>query len=93
MAKAGPAAASRTGELRGEGRGPLRRGRRDADADDVPLRQGHHLDSGENQTGDCWFGDGKLYLTMPGEEGAMELDLNDDGSLQGSFGELKKKAK
>jgi hypothetical protein len=48
---------------------------------------------GENQTGDCWFAEGKLYLTMPGEEGMMELDLNDDGSLQGPYGELKKKGK
>jgi hypothetical protein len=48
---------------------------------------------GDAQTGDCWFGDGKLYLTIPGEESAMELDLNDDGSLQAPFGELKKKAK
>jgi hypothetical protein len=48
---------------------------------------------GENQSGDCWFGDGKIFLTMPGEEGAMELDLNDDGSLQGPMGELKKKAR
>jgi hypothetical protein len=48
---------------------------------------------GDNETGECWFGDGKLYLTMPGEEGALELDLNDDGSLQAPFGELKKKAR
>jgi hypothetical protein len=48
---------------------------------------------GENQAGECWFGDGKLYITIPGEEKAMELDLNDDGSLQAPFGELKKKAK
>ena len=48
---------------------------------------------GENQTGECWFGEGKLYLVIPGEDGMMELDLNDDGSLQAPFGELKKKAK
>jgi hypothetical protein len=48
---------------------------------------------GDSKTGDCWFGDGKLYLTMPGDEGTMELDLNDDGSLQAPFGELKKKGK
>ena len=48
---------------------------------------------GDTKAGDCWFGDGKLYLTLPGEEGLMELDLNDDGSLQAPFGELKKKAK
>lgn len=48
---------------------------------------------GENQAGECWFGDGKVYVVIPGEDGVMELDLNDDGSLQGPFGELKKKAK
>ena len=48
---------------------------------------------GDTKAGECWFGDGKLYITIPGEEKAMELDLNDDGSLQGLFGEFKKKAK
>lgn len=48
---------------------------------------------GENQTGECWFGDGKIYLTIPGEAEALELDLNDDGSLQAPFGELKKKGR
>ena len=49
--------------------------------------------AGENQAGECWFGNGKIYVSIPGEDGIMELDLNDDGSLQGPFGELKKKAK
>ena len=48
---------------------------------------------GETQTGECWTGDGKLFLTLPGEEGAMEIDINDDGSLQAPFGELTKKGK
>ena len=48
---------------------------------------------GENNAGECWFGDGKIYITIPGEEQALELDLNDDGSLQAPFGELRKKAK
>ncbi len=48
---------------------------------------------GENQAGDCWWGEGKLFISIPGEEGLIELDLNDDGSLQGPFGGLKKKAK
>jgi hypothetical protein len=47
---------------------------------------------GDKKVGDCWFGDGKVYLTMPGEDGTMELEVNDDGSLQAPFGELKKKA-
>ncbi len=48
---------------------------------------------GDAKAGECWFGDGKLYITIPGEDKALELDLNDDGSLQGPFGELNKKAK
>ena len=48
---------------------------------------------GENQSGECWWGEGKVFVTILGEEGLMELDINDDGSLQGPFGELKKKAK
>lgn len=46
---------------------------------------------GDNQTGECWTGEGKLFITLPGEEGVMEIDINDDGSLQAPFGELKKK--
>jgi hypothetical protein len=48
---------------------------------------------GDTQTGECWFGDGKIYIRIPGEAEAMELDLNDDGSLQAPFGELKKKGR
>jgi len=46
---------------------------------------------GDTQTGECWTGDGKIFITLPGEEGAMEIDINDDGSLQAPFGEMKKK--
>jgi hypothetical protein len=48
---------------------------------------------GDNQAGGCWMGDGKLFITLIGEEGMIELDINDDGSLQGPFGELTKKGK
>jgi hypothetical protein len=48
---------------------------------------------GESQTGECWTGDGKLFVVMPGEEGVMEIDINDDGSLQTPLGELTKKGK
>ena len=49
--------------------------------------------AGDSKTGECWTGDGKVVITLPGEEGAMELDINDDGSLQGPYGELKKKGR
>lgn len=48
---------------------------------------------GENQSGECWTGGGKVVITLPGEEGVMELDINDDGSLQSAFGELVKKGR
>lgn len=48
---------------------------------------------GENQTGECWTGDGKIFITLLGEEGAMEIDINDDGTLQAPFGELTKKGR
>lgn len=48
---------------------------------------------GDNQAGECWMGNGKLFITLIGEEGMMELDINDDGSLQGPFGELTRKGK
>lgn len=48
---------------------------------------------GDTQAGECWFGNGKLFITLIGEEGLMEIDINDDGSLQAPFGELKKKGK
>ncbi len=48
---------------------------------------------GENQSGECWTGNGKVFITLIGEEGAMELDINDDGSLQSPLGELVKKGR
>lgn len=43
------------------------------------------------QETDCWTGSGKIYLYMKGEPEPMEIDINDDGSLQTPFGEMKKK--
>ena len=37
--------------------------------------------------------DRKLFLTLLGEEGMMEIEIDDDGSLQAPFGELTKKGK
>ena len=46
---------------------------------------------GDNQVGECWTGGGKIFVTLPGEEGAMEIDINDDGTLQTPLGALTKK--
>lgn len=42
---------------------------------------------------ECWMGDGKVYLHKPGESASQDLplDINDDGTLQSPFGELKRK--
>jgi hypothetical protein len=42
---------------------------------------------------ECWMGGGRVYLHNPGESASqdMPLDINDDGTLQSPFGELKRK--
>lgn len=42
---------------------------------------------------ECWMGGGKLYLLKPGDSAGqdMPLDINDDGTLQSPFGEMKRK--
>jgi hypothetical protein len=46
---------------------------------------------GEDDELECWMGGGRIYLHKPGESQDMPLDINDDGTLQSPFGELKKK--
>jgi hypothetical protein len=42
---------------------------------------------------ECWMGGGRVYLHKPGESASqdMPLDINDDGTLQSPFGELKRR--
>lgn len=40
----------------------------------------------------CWTADKKIYLYMSGDPEPMEIDINDDGTLQTPIGEFKKKA-
>jgi hypothetical protein len=42
---------------------------------------------------ECWMGGGKVYLHKPGDsfKQDMPIDINDDGTLQTPFGEMKKK--
>jgi hypothetical protein len=46
---------------------------------------------GEDDELECWMGGGRVYLHKPGESQDMPLDINDDGTLQSPFGELKRK--
>ena len=47
--------------------------------------------SEEDDELECWMGGGRIYLHTPGESKDMPLDINDDGTLQSPFGELKRK--
>ena len=47
----------------------------------------------DSETVECWMGDGKIYLHKPGDDPKvnMPIDINDDGTLQTPFGEIKRK--
>jgi hypothetical protein len=44
---------------------------------------------------ECWTGDGKIWLHKPGDAHELDvpIDMNDDGTLDTPFGEIKKKGK
>jgi hypothetical protein len=48
---------------------------------------------GDDEQFECWMGGGRVYLHKPGESASQDvpLDINDDGTLQSPFGELKRK--
>jgi hypothetical protein len=48
---------------------------------------------GDDETFECWMGGGKITLHTPGGDPKtdMPLDINDDGTLQTPFGEIKRK--
>jgi hypothetical protein len=48
---------------------------------------------GDDETFECWTGGGKIILHTPGGDPKtdMPLDINDDGTLQTPFGEIKRK--
>jgi len=48
---------------------------------------------GDDEQLECWMGGGRVYLHKPGESASQDvpLDINDDGTLQSPFGELKRK--
>ncbi len=46
---------------------------------------------GDTETVDCWIAGKKIYLYMPGDPEPMEIDINNDGTLQTPLGEFKKK--
>ena len=46
---------------------------------------------GDTQTVDCWINAKKIYLYLKGDPEPLEIDINDDGTLQAPMGEFKKK--
>jgi len=44
-----------------------------------------------SETRECWTGGGKIVLHTPGEKDDVELDINNDGTIDSPFGEMKKK--
>jgi len=44
-----------------------------------------------DEQAECWTGGGKIVLHKPGEPDDIEMDINDDGTLQTPFGEMKKR--
>ncbi|MDP9115198.1 MAG: hypothetical protein M3O20_16135 [Acidobacteriota bacterium] len=49
--------------------------------------------TGGGEEVECWTGGGKIYLHKPGDPASqdMPLDINNDGTLDTPFGEIKKK--
>ena len=47
---------------------------------------------GSDEVFECWMGDGKVLLRQPGNTSMdMDVDINDDGTLQTPMGEIKRK--
>ncbi len=62
----------------------------------ITFRQGKaisQLGLGPDETLECWTGGGKIYLHKPGDNPNQDvpIDINDDGTLQTPFGEIKRK--
>jgi hypothetical protein len=49
---------------------------------------------GNDEVFECWIGDDKIYLRQPAHPNLdFTMDINDDGTLQTPFGEIRKKGK
>src|SRR3954469_11129464 len=46
---------------------------------------------GDTSVTTCWTAGKKVYLYMPADPDPMEIDINNDGTLQTPLGEFKKK--
>jgi hypothetical protein len=59
---------------------------------DMVMKDGKLASMSSERDADCWYGGGKIYLHwLNGDTDEFPIDVNDDGTLDTSYGELKKK--
>jgi hypothetical protein len=59
---------------------------------DMVMKDGKLAAMSSEREAQCWYGGGKIYLRwLNGDQDDFPIDVNDDGTLDSSYGELKKK--
>jgi hypothetical protein len=59
---------------------------------DMVMKDGKLASMSSEREADCWYGGGKIYLRwLNGDTDDFPIDVNDDGTLDTAYGELKKK--
>jgi hypothetical protein len=59
---------------------------------DMVMKDGKLAAMSSEREADCWYGGGKIYLRwLNGDADDFPIDVNDDGTLDTTYGELKKK--
>jgi hypothetical protein len=59
---------------------------------DAVMKDGKLAAMSSEREAECWYGGGKIYLRwLNGDKDDFPVDINDDGTLDTTYGELKKK--
>ncbi|HLJ39179.1 MAG TPA: hypothetical protein VKT54_12305 [Steroidobacteraceae bacterium] len=59
---------------------------------DMVMKDGKLASMSSEREADCWYGGGKIYLRwLNGDSDEFPIDVNDDGTLDTQYGELRKK--
>ncbi len=59
---------------------------------DMVMKDGKLAGMSSEREAQCWYGGGKIYLRwLNGDQDDFPIDVNDDGTLDTTYGELKKK--
>ena len=59
---------------------------------DMVMKDGKLASMSSERDAECWYGAGKIYLRwLNGDQDEFPIDVNDDGTLDTTYGELKKK--